>query len=157
MVGSASGADDGAVISAVLAGVVAVGSGLVGGVMFAFSTAVMPGLGRRPDDQGAAAMQVMNRAILNPLFLAAFLGTAVASVVLIVVGDWTGRLAGLAYLLGVFGVTMVVNVPLNNRLDAADAGSSAGGELWRHYLRRWTAWNHARAVAATVAAALAVA
>jgi uncharacterized membrane protein len=49
---------------------------------------------------------------------------------------------------------MVVNVPMNNRLDAADPASAEGTRIWTDYLSRWTPWNHVRAlacVAATVA------
>jgi uncharacterized membrane protein len=138
----------------VLVGIVVVGSALVAGVMFAFSTAVMPALAHRPAAEGAAAMQQINRVILNPVFLGIYLLTAVASATLLVLGTWPERVAGLLYLLGVFVVTAAVNVPLNNRLDAADVASGDGQRFWAHYLRRWTAWNHARAVAGTAAAVL---
>jgi uncharacterized membrane protein len=58
------------------------------------------------------------------------------------------------YVVGVFALTMGINVPMNNALDAADAGSAAGVELWRDYLRRWTTWNHVRTVAGAAATAL---
>ena len=54
----------------------AVGSGLVGGLLFAFSTAVMPALSRQSEACGISAMQAVNVVILNPLFLILFLGTA---------------------------------------------------------------------------------
>jgi uncharacterized membrane protein len=63
------------------------------------------------------------------------------------------------HVVGSFVLTMVANVPLNNRLDAADPDSPAGAEVWADYLVRWTAWNHIRTVlcaAATAALALAV-
>ncbi|MGE0295131.1 DUF1772 domain-containing protein [Pseudonocardia sp.] len=139
----------------VVIGIMVVGSALVAGVMLAFSTAVMPGLARRPAAEGAAAMQEVNRVILNPVFLGVYLLTAVASVALLIVGTWPERIGALLYLLGVFVVTSVVNVPLNNRLDAGDPASAQGAQLWAHYLRRWTAWNHVRTVAGTGAAVLA--
>ena len=61
-------------------------------------------------------------------------------------------LAGaLLYLIGVFGVTMAVNVPLNNRLAALDCEQERQRPEWRHYLQRWTWWNHVRSAAAAVA------
>jgi uncharacterized membrane protein len=136
----------------------AVGSALVAGIMLAFSVSVMPGLGRRPDDQAAAAMRAMNAAILNPLFGVVFGGTALVAAALAVTAPFTGdegsaalRATGsLVYLVGVIGVTAAVNVPMNEALDRDDA-------TWSGYLRRWTAWNHLRAVAGVVAAALLVA
>ncbi|MGE3286331.1 MAG: DUF1772 domain-containing protein [Pseudonocardia sp.] len=139
----------------VVVGILVVGSALVAGVMLAFSAAVMPALARRPPTEGAAAMQEVDRVILNPVFLGVYLLTAVASVAALVVGPWPVRIAGLLYLLGVFVVTTVANVPLNNRLDDADVASADGQRFWAHYLRRWTAWNHVRAVAGTAAAVLA--
>jgi uncharacterized membrane protein len=143
----------------------AVTAGLATGVLLAFSTSVMPALRRRPDAEGMAAMQAMNSAILNPLFGLVFGGAAVLSAVLAVTAPFTTdeshavlRGVGAAvYLVGVFALTIGINVPMNNALDAADASSAAGPELWRDYLRRWTAWNHVRTVAGAAATALLVA
>jgi uncharacterized membrane protein len=60
----------------------ALGSGLIAGVFFAFSAFVMTALGRLPPDQGMAAMQSINVAVLNPWFFAAFFGTAALCAVL---------------------------------------------------------------------------
>lgn len=57
------------------------------------------------------------------------------------------RLIGaLFYLLGSIGLTMVFNVPLNNRLAKAGPESAEGAAIWSHYLSVWTAWNHLRTV-----------
>ncbi|MBW0117287.1 DUF1772 domain-containing protein [Pseudonocardia sp. KRD-169] len=109
----------------------------------------MTALGRLPGGDGAAAMRAINSAVLNPLFLGVFLGTGVLCAALVVAVVVTGgpahvAVAGVVYLVGVIGVTAVVNVPLNDAL-------AAGGVDWPGYLARWTAWNHVRTVAATVA------
>jgi len=141
-----------------------VGCGLMAGVFLAFSTAVMPGLrGLSPSD-GAAAMQQMNRAILNPLFGVVFGGTALVCLALVVGAPFSERggttwtvLGALLYLVGSIGLTMVVNVPMNNRLDAADPASAEGRRIWADVLPRWTAWNHVRGLTCTAAtAALAI-
>jgi uncharacterized membrane protein len=137
----------------------AVGAGVVGGLLFAFSISVMPALGRQPDAAGMRVMQDVNVVILNPLFLALFMGTAVVALALIgspLAGasseGLTLRLAGaLLYLVGVLGITMAVNVPLNNRLAALDATGGDSWPQWRHYLERWTWWNHVRALAGVLA------
>ena len=54
----------------------AVGCGLIGGLLFAFSSFVMTALARQPAECGIRTMQAINVAILNPLFLSVFLGTA---------------------------------------------------------------------------------
>jgi uncharacterized membrane protein len=60
----------------------ALGSGVVAGIWFTFSTFVMMALGRLVPSQGISAMQSINVAVLNPWFFSAFFGTAVACIVL---------------------------------------------------------------------------
>ena len=111
--------------------------------------------------QGIAAMQSINSAILNPLFFAVFFGTAALSAVLIALSlvRWSDPGAvwrfggGMAYLVGIILVTMVRNVPLNNRLAAMDPDSTEGVALWSRYLSVWTAWNHVRTLASLAAMA----
>ncbi len=139
----------------------ALGSGLVAGIFFAFSAFVMTALGRLRPDQGIAAMQSVNVAVLNPWFFAAFFGTAAACVVLGFVSlfNWNEPgaiylLAGsLFYLLVSILVTIVFNVPLNETLASVKPDSSDGAELWTRYLSAWTAWNHVRTAASIAAAA----
>jgi hypothetical protein len=61
----------------VLTFVAALGTGLIAGLLFAFSAFVMNALARLPPEQGIAAMQSINVAVLNPLFFTVFFGTAV--------------------------------------------------------------------------------
>jgi uncharacterized membrane protein len=142
----------------------AVASALVAGVMFAFSTSVMPALGRRPAPEGIGAMQAMNSAILNPAFGLAFGGAALLCAALAVTAPFTvdeshALLRGVGaalYVVGTFGVTMAINVPMNVELDAADAAAPEGTAVWRRYLRRWTAWNTLRTILGAAASALLV-
>ncbi len=53
------------------------GSALVGGIFFAFSSFVMKALARVSSAEGIGAMQSINVVVLNPSFLGAFMGTAV--------------------------------------------------------------------------------
>jgi uncharacterized membrane protein len=62
----------------------ALGCGLVAGVLFAFSTFVMKALASVPPATGIAAMQAINVTVLNPPFLAALVGSALATLVLVV-------------------------------------------------------------------------
>ena len=135
--------------------ITALGCGLNAGIFFAFSSFVMKALGNLPPAQGAAAMQRINLDVINPWFMAAFMGTATTSLALIV---WTilawdvpgapYRLAGAGlYLVGTFGVTMLFNVPLNNRLAKVDPTTEEAADLWAHYLKVWTAWNTVRTIA----------
>jgi uncharacterized membrane protein len=141
--------------------VTAIGSGLMAGVFFAFSTFVMKALARLPAHEGIAAMQSINVAVINPMFLGAFLGTAVACAAEIVCVGVCWQRSGAAYLLagaalylvGTFFVTMRCNVPLNNSLAAISPSGPDAAEHWAHYVRRWTAWNHVRTIAAAAASA----
>lgn len=130
------------------------GSGLMAGLFFAFSVAVMAALARAPGPEGANVMRGINVAILNPWFGAAFFGTALLSIILIGVAllrpdTATAWLAagGILYLAGILGVTILFNVPLNNALAAADPASPAGAAVWARYLAEWVPWNHVRSVA----------
>lgn len=136
----------------------ALGSGLIGGAFFAFSTFVMQALGRIPAAHGIAAMQSINIVVLNRWFLGAFLGTAAACTALALatlVWRPTGSawlLAGsVLYVIGTFLVTMAFNVPRNEALAALAPDSLEATALWTRYLKEWTAWNHVRTAAAVAA------
>lgn len=137
-----------------------VGCGLTAGLFFVFSNTIMPALGLRPPADGAAVMQQINRTIQNPLFLVLFMGTGLVCLLLAVGAPFSGRagaawivIGAVLYLVGSIGLTFVVNVPMNNRLDAADPTSAEGGRIWADYLSRWTAWNRVRALACVAATA----
>jgi uncharacterized membrane protein len=140
----------------------ALGCGLSGGALFAFSAFVMAGLARLPSAQGAAAMQSINVTAVTPAFMTAVFGTAAVCLGLGVwaLASWDDDRApwvlagGLLYLIGVIGVTMAANVPRNNRLAALAPDSEAAAGVWTDYLRTWTAWNHVRSLAGIAAAAL---
>lgn len=139
-------------ITEVLRVVALVSCGLVAGLLFVFSAGVMTGLARLPGDGGAEAMRAINAAVLNPLFLAVFTGSALACAALVVAVVGTGGPAVAAagavlHLAGAVGVTAAVNVPMNDALQA-------GTLDWARYRRRWTRWNHVRTVAAVAATVL---
>ncbi len=104
------------------------GAALVAGIFFAFSTFIMTALSRLLPEQGIAAMQSINVAVLNPWFLAVFFGTALGSIALALLGilNWgapgsTFLVSGcLLYLIGCILVTIVFNVPLNHALAAVE-------------------------------------
>jgi uncharacterized membrane protein len=140
----------------------AIGCGLMAGLFFAFSAAVMPALRRLQPSSGLAAMQAINRSILNPLFMLVFVGTALVAAALAVSTAWTWddggaalRLAGgLCYLIGVFGLTAAYHVPRNNAIDTLDPSNEASVAKWSTYLAEWVPWNHVRAAASTASLVL---
>ena len=140
-----------------------IGAGTIGGVFFAFSTFVMRALAQLPASQGITAMQRINVVVLNPLFLGAFMGTALlaAGSCVAALSAWSTpgapfRLAaGLLYLAGSFAVTATCNVPRNDRLARLDPGSPEAAAYWPVYVREWSRWNHVRAAASMASAACA--
>jgi uncharacterized membrane protein len=133
----------------------ALGSGLMAGLFFVFSAFMMTALSRLGAPQGIAAMQSINVAILNPVFLIVFMGTAVLSLAAAAAAVWNWSAEGsawllagsLLYLVGIIVVTMVFNVPLNDELAAVDPASGEGAATWTRYLDVWVKWNHVRSVA----------
>ena len=136
---------------------------LVGGVFLAFSDFIMRSLGTAKSPSGIEVMQVINREVFNWVFMTLFLG--MAAVCVVIIGYAYVKLAGpvvvlivLAaglYLVGVFGVTVVFNVPLNNQLEGMDFTSEAALDFWkRRYLPDWTLWNSIRTFASVLAAGL---
>jgi uncharacterized membrane protein len=139
----------------------ALGCGLMGGVYFAFSAFIMTALDRA-GHAGVVAMNSINTVILRSLFMPLFFGSTLACAALAVLGllnlgDPRALYliaGGLLYLLGMFVVTMVCSVPLNNALLAVTAETRTGTAIWRNYLRRWTLWNHVRTLSSVAACVL---
>ncbi len=146
----------------VLTFVAAIGSGLVAGIFFAFSSFVMAALGRLPSDHGIAAMNSINVTVINPGFMLAFFGTGVVCLAAMAAAafSWTaGRstlvvVAAVLYLVGCIGVTMLRNVPLNNALATVPPGTPEAAALWTRYLGEWTLWNTVRTIVPTLSAIL---
>lgn len=133
-----------------------VSTALIGGLFYAYSCSVIPGLARVSDASYLQAMQSINRAILNPLFFISFMGT----LVLLPISVWFFKeqsvvfylllAAALLYFGGVFLVTMIGNVPLNNLLDAADLGKlDAEGlaDLRNKFENSWNFFHRIRTIA----------
>jgi uncharacterized membrane protein len=132
------------------------GSALMAGAFFAFSSFIMKALARIPSPEGIATMQSINVVVINPSFMGVFFGTAVLSVVVIVMGllntghpSTTFFIGGaVLYLTGTFLVTIFANVPLNDQLAAVSATNFDSTNVWSRYLHRWTWWNHVRTLSA---------
>ena len=144
--------------------------GLTTGLVFAFTVVVMPGIRMLPDRQFLRAFKVMDRIIQNndPLFLFAWAGSVVALIAAGIMNfsvlAGTSRLlligAVAVYLLGVQLPTFMVNVPLNNRLQATelDILDAAGLQQARvAFEPRWVFWNAFRTVVALLTTILLIA
>jgi len=126
---------------------------LIAGLFYAYSCSVVLGLGKLSDAEYLKSMQSINREILNPVFFLSFMGTAF----LLPISTFFYRgqnpafllllLATLAYLIGVFAVTMFGNVPLNDQLaqfDIANSSAEAIKEMRSKFEDRWNFLNNIR-------------
>ncbi|WP_188196959.1 anthrone oxygenase family protein [Nonomuraea sp. SYSU D8015] len=126
--------------------------GALAGLFYTFSMSVMPGLNAVEPTQAEAAMRSINRKILNPWLYIPFLGSPLAALAAgFLAGSpaavWFFAAAAVSFV-GSFLVTMVINVPMNNALDA-------GTMSWKDYSPRWTTWNTLRAIASLAGLVLA--
>ncbi|MEM7322793.1 MAG: anthrone oxygenase family protein [Actinomycetota bacterium] len=140
-------------------------TGLMSGLWYGWTVSVIPGTRRVADTNYVETMQHINRAIINPAFIIPFMGIpvllGVAALVQFRSGDTRRGLllvgATGTYLVGVLGVTVGGNVPLNDALDAFDlTGSSdqAIGDRRHSYETPWNRWHYLRTLANVGAFAL---
>jgi uncharacterized membrane protein len=140
----------------------AVGCGVIAGLYFTFSTFVMTALDRTGYANAIVTMSSINAVILKSLFMPLFYLTTLASLVLAGLSffQWreTGAMAllagGIIYVVGMFGVTIFFNVPLNNALVATDPSSAEAANMWARYLKEWNLWNHVRTITSVIATIL---
>ncbi|MGK7887916.1 MAG: DUF1772 domain-containing protein [Leptolyngbyaceae cyanobacterium] len=140
---------------------------LVAGFLFAFATIVMPGIKTLNDREFIRAFQAIDGVIQNnqPLFVAVWMGSVVASVAAAVLGF--SQLAGvqrllliaapLVYILGVQLSTFTINVPLNNQLQALNVDvmdESALKSARMNFEPQWNLWNLVRTPFASLASVL---
>lgn len=132
---------------------------LVAGLFYGWSVSVIRGLALLPDREYVSFMQATNRAIQNPLFFTAFFGAAILLPVSAflhygqAIRFWFLLAATACYLVGVMGVTVFGNVPMNNNLERFDMESATAGEIAKQrktYAGRWNSLNHIRSVFSTI-------
>jgi uncharacterized membrane protein len=152
-----TGADRSADI--VLAGAV-IAMGLLAGLFFFSSTAVMPALTAADDRTLVDAMQQMIDTIENPFFFLALLGAPVLAAVALVQARRSGAaetagwiVAGLALYSVMVVITAAVHFPLNEELK--EAGDPARIEdlaaVRDDFVTPWVAWDIVRTLATTAA------
>ncbi|NID08576.1 anthrone oxygenase family protein [Fibrivirga algicola] len=130
--------------------------GLMAGLFFAYSFSVMPALSQLDDHQYLSTMQSINRAIQNPAFFTAFFGALLALPLATYLTHttqsgttafWLLLAATIVYGVGVFLVTVVGNIPINEALDALDLTSAPKESLSSQrqlFETRWVTLNFVR-------------
>ena len=124
---------------------------LVGGFIFTYAIVVMPGLSKLNDKDFLRAFQVTDAVIQNkqPLFMFTWIGSIVAMLTTILVSlasvglaeTWLILLIGVAYLLGVQGITVAIHIPLNNHIQKVKIEELNDETLANERLKFETRWN----------------
>ena len=124
---------------------------LVGGFIFTYAIVVMPGLSKLNDKDFLRAFQVTDAVIQNkqPLFMFTWIGSIVAILTTILVSlvsvglpeTWLILLIGVAYLLGVQGITISIHIPLNNHIQKVKIEELNDETLANERLKFETRWN----------------
>lgn len=136
-------------------------SGLMSGLFFSYSVSVVPGLGKLSDKEYIQSMQSINREIQNPVFFIFFLGILLLLPLSIYLSYshtlnskfWLLAIAGIVYYTGVFGVTALGNIPLNNTLEnfnSMNAVADAIKDQRGIFEKKWNYLNGIRAISSFV-------
>ena len=136
-------------------------SGLVAGLMFSYSCSVNLGLHHLTDIEYIKTMQTINIEIQNIYFFIVFIGL----LLLLPTSTWLSYsvnnkatfylmlTATLFYFVGVFGVTILGNVPLNNQLakiNLANTSEETLSTFRNHFESNWTKYHLIRTLASIV-------
>jgi uncharacterized membrane protein len=138
---------------------------LMAGLFYSWSISVMRGLKTLPDREFILSMQAMNRAIQNPLFFICFFGAAFFLLIScyqqfsapLKLEYYLLALSTLIYLIGVLGLTIFGNVPLNNMLDSFNVSGSTGDVISKMRLgfeAKWNYLNDIRSISAIISTCL---
>ncbi len=135
---------------------------LVAGVFQAFSEFVMVSLDHSMRAGGIESMQIINREVFTTIFMVMLIGMSLVAPIMAGIALLKLRgparthilLGSAAYVVGVFAVTLLGNVPMNNALARLPFDSVAAKDYWETvFFPRWTFWNHVRTIGSVVAAA----
>lgn len=133
-------------------------AGLVAGLLYGYDCSVTKGLGQLENEAYLKAFQSINKAIQNPYFFMSFMG----SLLVLPVTTWLSYKNGsasfyltlsatLVYFIGVLGVTMFGNVPLNQQLENFKIPGATETDITamrRAFENTWNKYHTIRTIAA---------
>ena len=130
---------------------------LATGFVFTYAVIVMPGLAKLTDKEFIRAFQVTDELIQNnqPIFMIVWVGSVISVISTLIVslmGPYSVEtvlviIAGFVYLLGVQGLTVLVHLPLNRRIQTVNVeewDASALREERLLFETRWIRFNWIR-------------
>ena len=139
---------------------------LVGGFIFTYAIVVMPGLSKLNDKDFLRAFQVTDAVIQNkqPLFMSTWIGSIIAMLTTILVSlvsvglpeTWLILIIGVAYLLGVQGITVAIHIPLNNHIQKVKIEELNDETLANERLKFETRWNFFNYIRTSIAISVSV-
>ena len=139
---------------------------LVGGFIFTYAIVVMPGLSKLNDKDFLRAFQVTDAVIQNkqPLFMSTWIGSIIAMLTTILVSlvsvglpeTWLILIIGVAYLLGVQGITVAIHIPLNNHIQKVKIEELNDETLANERLKFETRWNYFNYIRTSIAISVSV-
>ena len=133
--------------------------GFSAGAFALYAHTIMPGLHTATDRTFVAALGALDRAIINPWFMAsAFVGPAVLAIAATIANVGQPALPWIATALALYAIavviTIAVNVPLNDAIKAAgdpDRIPDVARIREQFHEARWVAWNLVRVATTTTA------
>jgi len=130
---------------------------LVTGFVFTYAVIVMPGLAKLADKEFIRAFQVTDGVIQSnqPIFMIVWVGSLISVISTLIVslmGPYSVEtvlviIAGFVYLLGVQGLTVLVHLPLNRRIQTVNVEERDASALREERLlfeSRWIRFNWIR-------------
>lgn len=128
-------------------------SALIFGFFYAWTVSTMWGLDEADPHVAIAAMQAMNASVRNAAFAPAFFGTGPAFLLAAFAARQTRpaaalfAAAGVLYLIAGMGLTMAINVPMNEALAVVTPipeNPAEAAQIWASYSAPWQLWNQTR-------------
>lgn len=116
-------------------------NGVTAGIYIAFLVAFMPALHGQPDEVYARVMNRLNVVIVNPVFLAFFLGAPLLTLILLRWQPNPLTITAACLAVAAVVITFAANLPLN---DALAAGGSVSA-----FEKPWLIFHTLRTLAAT--------
>jgi len=137
---------------------------LVTGFVFTYAVVVMPGFAKLDDREFIRTFQVTDGVIQNnqPLFMLTWVGSIVSIVATMVLGfielhgieRWIVIAIGFVYLIGVQGITILIHLPLNNRLQRLEIDEMDPESLSKERNKFETHWNYFNNIRTLIACAV---
>jgi len=136
-------------------------TGLLAGLFYGYDCSVIKGLGNLSDKAYLQSFQSISKEIINPYFFLSFIG----SMIVLPIATWLTYkmevgtsfylllIATFVYWIGVFVITGVCNVPLNDlveQFNISEASEAAIAEMRQKFETEWNLWHHIRTYASII-------